>query len=165
MAFERSSCDETIEVDQFHSDGRSHAMQSKLGVDMVCGKTYFAYVGLEIMIGGTDHELIFFIQELDHATGTTRDYWCGLDTKRLFPKQTDRAWIVRVACELTCRLLQMTKPVRVYRVTHDDYPPDKALDKHERVTAVFIDCGYTVTRCDSYERKRVWWADKGEDRS
>lgn len=107
MAFHCDINDEFIEVDQFHSDGRSHAMFSRIGHQPSRTTTYFAYVGLDIMPGGTDHELYFFVLALDDATGEERRYFSGVDTRRLISSPEDRSRVLRVICEMTSRLLHI----------------------------------------------------------
>ncbi|WP_156521053.1 hypothetical protein [Magnetospirillum moscoviense] len=165
MAFYCDINDDFIEVDQFHSDGRSHAMFSRIGHQPSRTTTYFAYVGFDIMPGGTDHEFYFFVLALNDATGEEHRYFSGVDTRRLISSPEDRSRVLRAICEMTFRLLHMVRPNRVFWYTYDDYPPGKALDKYDQIVSVFQACAYVVTRNDSYERKREWWADKYEDRS
>jgi hypothetical protein len=137
MAFRCDINDEYIEVEPFHEDRQYHVMLLKLGDDIEAGKTYTAEVGLNLGIGGIDHDLYFLVLEQDRHTNWIEKYWSGLNTRKIFVDPLDRARILSAICEMTLRLLKMVNPGRVCWYTHDDFPPGKALFKYDRIVTVF----------------------------
>lgn len=138
-------------------DEEDDVLLAYIGADEAAGKTYFAVASLSPYEDGCP-EYSFFIIERDVETEAERTFWSGIDCKGIFSPE-DKAAIRQLICFMTDDLLRSVRPMRVYRCTYDVRPPERAMEKHHIISHVFLQCGYTVTKSDSWHGKRVWWAE------
>lgn len=137
-------------------EGGAYSIVMRIGFDEGQHTNYFVQIGLEPMAGG-DLEYYFNIIKINGDDGSERLFWSGKDVAQ-FIRGEDRKLILAAVCSATEALLQHVKPESVYRCTYDEWPPERALEKHHVLSRVFTDCGYKVQMSDPFGCKRVWWA-------
>jgi hypothetical protein len=155
MAFVCTVRKRTWHADVFR-EGDSYTVLVLVGYDDQEDKNYFAQVGLSPPPGG-HLEYYFHLIEVDGKTKAEYLYWSGKDVARFIGSE-DRAAILDVALTATASLLDQVKPAVVDRCTYDEIPPERALEKHYRISKVFTECGYEVVKSNDYHGKRVWRA-------
>lgn len=151
--------DEPVRIEDFQYEG-DRVFMCRVGTDLAAHKLYFAAVGLDPFPEGAP-EYWFGILERNAYTGEADLVLSGLRFARIISK-ADKMAILQVICGLTDLLLQECKPKKVTRVTHDAYQGGKGIEKHEVISKVFLDCGYRVTRCDSWGGQRAWLCELDE---
>ena len=154
MPFECTLTDESAEA-TIEKDGNGYAVSVVIGIDSDRNLTYFLFANLDVQAGGGDWAYGFFIVEYDGDTGGEYVYWSGRDVAS-FIGRDDRRRILDTLISVTHILISQVKPERVHRSTHDTNLPDKALVKHQRVTDVFIECGYVIVQADTYLSTHGW---------
>ncbi|MBI2240584.1 MAG: hypothetical protein HYU59_07250 [Magnetospirillum gryphiswaldense] len=156
MAFVLSP-DDPLRVHDFEYDG-DHVLICRVGVDPDTHKTYFAAVGLDPLPENRP-EYWFAIIEKDAYSEVEKMHLGGQKLAKVFSLK-DRSAILDIVCRLTASLLDWTKPKMVSRITNDAYQGAKGIEKHNIISAVFVACGYRVTKCDSWHGKRVWLCER-----
>lgn len=145
--------DAPVHIEDYDYQG-DHVLMCRVGIDPDAQKVYFAAVGLD-PIGDDAPEYWFGIIEHDVLTGEDKIRLSGRNLVGVIPPD-DRNAILGAICGLTAQLLDLCKPRKVKRMTHDAYQHGKGIEKHEVISRVFMECGYDVTKCDSWYGRRAW---------
>ena len=143
-----------IEVEVFNR-GSEWVSIVPFGYDSETEETISVFVAVAPQPQG-DHEHVFCIVRADQYSDEEQQVWSGLSTKELFPSPDDRAMVLGLICAVTAAVLQEANVRKVFHCTHDDNPPEKALNKHIAIMKVFRDLGYTGGRADSYHGHHIW---------
>lgn len=151
--------DDATEINVFRR-GNAWLAVAAVGFDPEEKKDYSVAVGLEP--AGGDLEYYFNLIIADNETGTEDIVWDGKYVHRLIDKESRKA-ILNVILAATRRLLQEAKPERFFRCTYEPDLPDRALEKHERVTEAMAECGYLSRRADPYHGKRIWIVERVQE--
>ncbi len=136
-------------------EGRACNVLVHVGHDLAEGWNWFVSVGLDTMAGG-DLEYYFVLLRVDAETGEVTPYRSGREVRAAIPPGERKA-IRATILQATQFLLGHARPPRVYRVTYDVDPPDRALEKHHAISQVFEECGYAVATADAVYGQRFWW--------
>jgi len=150
----------TLQSGDIHSECRLYENGSEklvivgIGYDDQEPLNYTLVAGFSPMAGG-DMEYFFHVVEANEETGEAYPHYSGKDTR--FLKGDDRQAVLEALLAATRCLLDSRLPKRVFRITYDENPPDKALGKHYLVAQVFEEYGYKVTIADPWHGHRAWW--------
>lgn len=142
---------------QYLKNDNEHTVVLQVGCDPENNYVFFLHVGLSPLPTG-ECEFYFFIIKVDSQSGEETRYYSGLDTSSFIPK-SEREQLLDALLEATHQILGIVSPKRVMWCTHEANMPQKALDKHDQVGAVFSDNGYKVTMMNPYHGRRAWRAE------
>jgi hypothetical protein len=156
MAFVNQICSPPYNFDLLEDEEGGHSAWFLIGHDDARPVTYFAVATLSPYDEGCP-EFSFSVAENDVETGTQRHYHSGRGTAGMF-SSLERHLVLDVVLQATFALLRWRRPVKVHRCTRDPFPPERALRKHELVSWVFQQAGYTILRYDQWHGQMMWTA-------
>jgi hypothetical protein len=151
---------QSIQVEKIDNGGYFGITWIAAGHSPTDGKTYQVAAELSPYDDDTP-EYSFFIIERDIYCDIETSFLSGLDLPSIFSKADRRALLDAALCA-TEVLIRWKMPPRMYRCTYDANPPSAALEKHFLLSAVMLECGYRVTKCDPWHGKIVWIAERSD---
>lgn len=154
MAFEwRGGVPPYTEFEVYEDDG-SLVLRRYIGRDGEKGATYFVALLFSPHLDDS-REFSFCILENLTPPNRSRTYQSGRDTALFIPRDA-RPMILEIVVSGIGELLRLECPLNIYRITADSYPPEPALEKHQRIGEAFKQHGYNLWACDSHYGQRVW---------
>ena len=127
-----------------------------VGEDPARGLFYSMSVGLSPL--PTNLEYFFNVIEVVNGGGE-RSIFDSAEVCRIVDKES-RVQILDGLLRATKYLLINEKPKRFIMNTFVADLPEKAMVKYYMLCQLFVDCGYDVTRANSYHGRHQWWADR-----
>ena len=148
-----SNSDFAFELLEF---GTSLLIQAVIGCDDAVDISYSLHISLDVLPGGSEHELRFCLNEYDGSTDSDFSYFSAKDAAMKIPQ---RYKSITRACLLHGIETLITKgqPAMVFLCTYDRYAPPKANRKFALIAELFERKGYEVRTADPYNGQRVWW--------
>jgi hypothetical protein len=147
---------EPIPAQIFRRSG-DRAIVAHVGMDSECPLSYQIIVG--ISVGAGCDEYYFKLVEIDAESGEEREYWDGREVGA-FINENDRSKILEVIKRVTKLLLIRELTDSFYCCTHGDNLPPHALEKHEAINQIFVECGYQVTLTGCDRGRYSWWVER-----
>jgi hypothetical protein len=157
MAFICQICPPPHTFDLVEGEDGDFSALFLIGHDDARPVTYFAVATLSPYDEDCP-EFSFSIVERDVGTGEPTFHESGAKTRNLF-SPVERRLVLSVVLAATFALLRWRQPKKVYRCTMDPNPSPRAMLKHDLVSWVFEQAGYTVTRCDQWYGQVIWMAE------
>jgi len=130
-----------------------------IGFDTDRDKVYSLFVALSPLNGYADapgYELCFSIIEAMSDQSEIRDFWDGLETKRFLSDPDQRVAVGNLLMLSIRRLVDEAAPGLVQMTTHTAGLPVAALQKFNRISAMFGQLGWDAGRADSWYGHYIW---------
>ena len=150
--------DVQIELTILQGDGE-YLIRAPIGYDGDDDKVYSLFVALSPLPGYADipgYELCFSIIEAKSDQSFLRDFWDGLETKRILSDARQRGLVSNLLMVAIQRLVDEAAPGLVHMTTHTPDLPRGALQKFYRIAAMFERLGYESGRADSWHGRYIW---------